>query len=173
VLDVSGKLNIAEQGARSREPRLPEPGRLFENAGPLIARLEAEQPFRSTRDLLQRAREILAALPEPEQIAVINAHPRVGESPDRVKAQSALSFREQGYDRDTTPPEVFLRLASLNEEYEQKFGFRFVVFVNRRPKEALIPILEARLRGSRDEELRMALREIVAIAEDRSKHEES
>jgi len=41
------------------------------------------------------------------------------------------------------------------------------------PKEALIPILEARLRGSRTDELRTALREILAIAEDRSKHEES
>lgn len=102
---------------------------------------------------------------------MINAHPRIGETPDRVKAQSALSFREQGYDHDTTPPDVFLRLANLNEEYEQKFGFRFVVFVNRRPMEALIPVLEARLRGSRDEERRTALREIVAIAEDRLSRE--
>lgn len=147
--------------------------RLFEGAGPLIARLRAEGPYSSPGAIVHRAREILPQLSEDEQIAIINAHPRIGESPERVRTQSALSFREQGYDRDTTPPEVLLRLASLNEEYEQKFGFRFVVFVNRRPKEALIPILEARLRGSRDEELRMALREIVAIAEDRSKHEES
>ena len=120
--------------------------------------------------MLQRARQILAELPEAEQIAVINAHPRIGANPSNV---SAASFKEQGYERDTTPPEVFLRLADLNEEYEQKFGFRFVVFVNRRPKEALIPVLEARLRGTRDEELRTALKEIVAIAEDRLRREES
>ena len=101
---------------------------------------------------------------EAEQIAVIDAHPRIGESPGKV---SADSFKEQGYDHDTTPPEVYLRLARLNEEYEQKFGFRFVVFVNRRPKEALVPILEARLRGTRDEERRTALEEILAIARDR------
>lgn len=104
---------------------------------------------------------------------MINAHPRIGERPERVKAQSAQSFREQGYDRDATPPDVFLRLANLNEEYEQKFGFRFVVFVNRRPKEALITVLEARLRSTRDEERRTALREILAIAEDRLQQEES
>jgi 2-oxo-4-hydroxy-4-carboxy--5-ureidoimidazoline (OHCU) decarboxylase len=103
---------------------------------------------------------------------VINAHPRIGERPERVKAQSAQAFREQGYDRDTTPPDVFLRLANLNEEYEQKFGFRFVVFVNRRPKEALVAVLEARLRGTREGELRTALREILAIAEDRLKRED-
>jgi 2-oxo-4-hydroxy-4-carboxy--5-ureidoimidazoline (OHCU) decarboxylase len=117
--------------------------------------------------MVARAREILATLSEAEQIAVINAHPRIGEKPETVRAQSAISFREQGYDGDVTPPEVFLRLARLNEEYEQKFGFRFVVFVNRRPKEALIPVLESRLRGTRDEERATALREILAIAQDR------
>ncbi len=142
---------------------------LFENAGPLLERLRSEQPFATCAALLQRAREIVNELSEAEQIAVINAHPRIGERPDKV---SSLSFREQGYDRDTTPPEVFLRLANLNEEYEQKFGFRFVVFVNRRPKEAIVPVLEARLRGSRDDERRTALREILAIAEDRLKREE-
>jgi len=142
---------------------------LFENAGPLLDRLGAEEPFPSGAAMLARAREILKALPEPEQIAVINAHPRIGERSDTV---SALSFEEQGYDRDTTPPEVLRRLATLNEEYEQKFGFRFVVFVNRRSKEAIVPVLEARLRGTRDEERRTALREILAIAEDRLKKRE-
>jgi 2-oxo-4-hydroxy-4-carboxy--5-ureidoimidazoline (OHCU) decarboxylase len=110
----------------------------------------------------------LDELSEAAQIAVINAHPRIGERPDKV---SSHSFREQGYDRDATPAEVLRRLATLNEEYEAKFGFRFVVFVNRRSKEAIVPLLEARLRGTRDEERRTALREILAIAGDRLKRE--
>ncbi|HXM37907.1 MAG TPA: 2-oxo-4-hydroxy-4-carboxy-5-ureidoimidazoline decarboxylase [Gemmatimonadales bacterium] len=147
--------------------------RLFEGAGPLLERLRHEPPFASAEAMLTRAREILSTLSEAEQIAVINAHPRIGERPERVRAQSATSFREQGYDRDHTPPDVMLRLARLNEEYEQKFGFRFVVFVNRRSKEALVPVLEARLRGARDEERKTALREIIAIAEDRCSHSSS
>ncbi len=143
---------------------------LFEHAGPLLERLRAAEPFVSGAAMLARAREILNDLSETDQIAVINAHPRIGERPDKV---SALSFKEQGYDRDATPPEVLRRLATLNEEYEQKFGFRFVVFVNRRSQEAIVPILEARLRGTRDDERRTALREILAIAEDRLKQEEA
>ena len=143
---------------------------LFEHAGPLLERLRAAEPFVSGAAMLARARDILHDLSETDQIAVINAHPRIGERPDKV---SALSFKEQGYDRDTTPPEVLRRLATLNEEYEQKFGFRFVVFVNRRSQEAIVPILEARLRGSRDDECRTALHEILAIAEDRLKQEEA
>jgi 2-oxo-4-hydroxy-4-carboxy--5-ureidoimidazoline (OHCU) decarboxylase len=147
--------------------------RLFEGAGPLTERLAADGPFESGTAMIARAREILRTLPEKDQIAVINAHPRIGEKPDTVRAQSAISFREQGYEGDVTPPEVFLRLARLNEEYEQKFGFRFVVFVNRRSQEALIPVLESRLRGSRDEERATALREILAIAQDRCSHSSS
>lgn len=143
---------------------------LFEHAGPLLERLRAAEPFVSGAAMLARAREILNDLSETDQLAVINAHPRIGERPDKV---SALSFKEQGYDRDTTPPEVLRRLATLNEEYEQKFGFRFVVFVNRRSQEAIVPILKARLRGTRDDERRTALREILAIAEDRLKQEEA
>jgi 2-oxo-4-hydroxy-4-carboxy--5-ureidoimidazoline (OHCU) decarboxylase len=143
------------------------PDLVFERAGPLVGRLRAEGPFASDQAMIARAREILDALSEPEQIAVINAHPRIGEKAETVRAQSAISFREQGYDRDVTDPAVLLRLAALNEEYEQKFGFRFVVFVNRRPVEALIPVLEARLRGARDAERRTALAEILAIAQDR------
>jgi 2-oxo-4-hydroxy-4-carboxy--5-ureidoimidazoline (OHCU) decarboxylase len=152
--------------SRAREDVI---GRLFERAGPLIDRLRAEGSGLTGPEIIDRARKILPTMPEAQQIAVINAHPRIGERPDKV---SAASFKEQGYHGDTTPPEVFLRLASLNEEYEQKFGFRFVVFVNRRPKEAIVPLLEARLRGSRDEERRTALREILAIAEDRLKQED-
>src|SRR2546429_7562561 len=114
--------------------------------------------------MLARAREILTALSEAEQIAVINAHPRIGERPDKV---SAASFKEQGYQDDTTPPEVFLRLATLNDEYEAKFGFRFVVFVNRRSKEAIVPILEFRLRGTRDEGRGTALGGIRPVPRDR------
>ena len=143
---------------------LPGQLNLFEHAGPLLERLRAEEPFSNGPALLRRAREILDELSEAEQIAVINAHPRIGERADQI---SAASFKEQGYDRDVTPPEVLLRLARLNEEYEQKFGFRFVVFVNRRSKEAIVPVLEARLRGTRDEERHTALREILAIAADR------
>ena len=160
-----------EKGDGRRGKRNPDPERLFEGAGPLVQRLRAESPFISAAAMMSRARQILEELGGAEQVAVINAHPRIGENAEQVRAQSQASFKEQGYDGDDTPSDALVRLARLNQEYEQKFGFRFVVFVNGRPKAALIPVLEARLKRSRVEELQTALADIVAIAEDRLRQE--
>jgi 2-oxo-4-hydroxy-4-carboxy--5-ureidoimidazoline (OHCU) decarboxylase len=55
----------------------------------------------------------------------------------------------------------------LNRRYEERFGFRFVVFVNGRPKAAIVEVLKERLEGAADAELRLALSEMLAIAGDR------
>jgi 2-oxo-4-hydroxy-4-carboxy--5-ureidoimidazoline (OHCU) decarboxylase len=62
---------------------------------------------------------------------------------------------------------VLAELAQLNAEYEAKFGFRFVVFVNRRPRREIVPILRERLERSPGEELATAVDELVQIAIDR------
>ena len=62
---------------------------------------------------------------------------------------------------------MLAELAELNRRYEERFGFRFVVFVNRRPKAEIVPVLRERLEKTRDEELDTALSELVAIARDR------
>ena len=58
-------------------------------------------------------------------------------------------------------------MAELNRAYEERFGFRFVVFVNRRPKSAILEVLRERLGNPRSRELRTALDEMLAIARDR------
>jgi 2-oxo-4-hydroxy-4-carboxy--5-ureidoimidazoline (OHCU) decarboxylase len=130
---------------------------LFEPSSPLAERLESEAPFDSDEELIERARELVGTLSEADKIATLNAHPRIGERADRM---SAASVREQGGDR---VPE----LDALNDEYERKFGFRFVVFVNRRPKSEIAGVLRDRLQNGREEEMQTGLDAIVAIAADR------
>lgn len=141
---------------------------LFEAAPPLAEALFARRPYRSYADLLHRAEQVVETLPEAPAVAVLNAHPRIGEPRDRVRAHSPVSFREQGYDRDDPiDPEaqgVDRELADLNRAYEAQFGFRFVVFVNSRARKDLVPVFRERLARPREEELRHGLRELVAIA---------
>jgi 2-oxo-4-hydroxy-4-carboxy--5-ureidoimidazoline (OHCU) decarboxylase len=134
----------------------------FEGAPRFLARLAAARPFGDARTLFRRAEAIALALPEDEQLELIDAHPRLGAPPATV---SAASFREQGYDRETT--EAIAELARLNAEYEARFGFRFCVFVAGRPRPALVPVLRGALAADRDAEIRRALHDVVAIARDR------
>jgi 2-oxo-4-hydroxy-4-carboxy--5-ureidoimidazoline (OHCU) decarboxylase len=62
---------------------------------------------------------------------------------------------------------VLGELARLNRAYEERFGFRFVVFVNRRPKAEILDVLRERIGRPREQELDTAVGELVAIAEDR------
>jgi len=110
-------------------------------------------------DPLGRAREVALGLSEGEQKEVLDAHPAIGG-----KASSARSAREQGTDDD---PAVLAELAELNAAYEQRFGFRFVVFVNGRPRREIVPVLRERLERTREEELATGVDELVQIAVDR------
>jgi len=110
-------------------------------------------------DPLGEARDVIAQLSEEEKLEALNAHPAIG-----AKNLSRRSASEQGGDAD---PVVLTELAYLNQVYEEKFGFRFVVFVNRRPRTEILDVLRQRLERTREEELDTAVEELVAIAEDR------
>jgi 2-oxo-4-hydroxy-4-carboxy--5-ureidoimidazoline (OHCU) decarboxylase len=127
---------------------------LFEGETALVRRLaERENP-------LGRAREVIAVLSEEEKLEALNAHPAIG-------ARAGLSSRSAAEQGDDADPEVLAELARLNREYEERFGFRFVVFVDRRSRTAILEVLRSRIERTRAEELDTALEELVAIAEDR------
>jgi 2-oxo-4-hydroxy-4-carboxy--5-ureidoimidazoline (OHCU) decarboxylase len=110
-------------------------------------------------DPLGQARALLEELPEAARIEALNTHPRIGES-----GGSEQSEGEQGSDDD---PALLAALRRLNKSYEEKFGFRFVIFVNRRPRAEILSVMRERLQHSREQELGMGLDELVAIALDR------
>jgi allantoinase len=110
-------------------------------------------------DPLGQARRVLEELPEAEKIEALNAHPPIGS-----RNGSARSMREQGSDED---PVLLRALKRLNKTYEKKFGFRFVVFVDRRPRSEILHVLRERLQNRRQDELATGLDELVAIALDR------
>jgi 2-oxo-4-hydroxy-4-carboxy--5-ureidoimidazoline (OHCU) decarboxylase len=140
--DLPGQLSVTE---------LEE---LFEGRTRFVERLAGE------RDPHVRARTLVHELPLDEKKEILDAHPAIGQ-------QAGLSRRsaaEQGTDED---PGVLAELAELNAAYERRHGFRFVVFVDRRPKAVILDVLRGRLGRPTVDELETALDELVAIAEDR------
>ncbi len=111
-------------------------------------------------DPLGVAAEVAHELSDEEKHDVLDAHPAIGQK----KGLSARSAAEQGTDDE---PKVLAELARLNAEYEARHGFRFVVFVNRRPKAEILDVLRNRIGNPTGDELETALGELVAIAIDR------
>jgi 2-oxo-4-hydroxy-4-carboxy--5-ureidoimidazoline (OHCU) decarboxylase len=127
---------------------------LFEGRTRFVDKLAAEE------NPLVRARTLVHELPEDEKKEILDAHPAIGAR----TGLSARSAAEQGADAD---PAVLAELARLNAEYEARHGFRFVVFVDRRPKSEILGVLQLRIGNPTAQELETALDELVAIAEDR------
>ena len=130
-----------------RQLSVDELAELFEGRTRFVERLA------QLDDPLGRAREVARGLSDEEKKEMLDAHPAIGGRPT-----SARSAAEQG--TDVPPPE----LAELNRRYEEKFGFRFVVFVNRRSKSEIVPILRERLERTREQELETGVDELVQIA---------
>lgn len=137
-----------------RQLSADELAELFEGRTRFVERLAREE------NPLVAARTLVHELPYEEKVEILAAHPAIGQR----GGLSARSAAEQGSGDD---PEVLDELARLNAEYEERHGFRFVVFVNRRPKSEILRVLRVRLTNPTDQELETALSELVAIAEDR------
>jgi 2-oxo-4-hydroxy-4-carboxy-5-ureidoimidazoline decarboxylase len=141
---------------------------LFEGAPRFLRRLAEERPFGTDEGLLDAAFDVARGLSEEERLELVEAHPRIGAPPEEV---SEASYREQGY-ADESPEaaetaRAYEELAMLNEVYEGRFGFRYVVFVAGRPKAEIVPLLENALRNDREAELRRAVDDTIYIAGDR------
>src|SRR5437763_565126 len=81
-----------------------------------------------------------------------------------ARSSRTRSPTEQAEDADA---DVTKELGRLNELYERRFGFRFVVWVNGRTKAAIATVLRERLTRDREPELAAGVEEFLAIAADR------
>jgi 2-oxo-4-hydroxy-4-carboxy--5-ureidoimidazoline (OHCU) decarboxylase len=119
---------------------------LFSGRTRLVDELAARE------DPLGAAEQVALALPEADQVAALATHPRIGEPSEEQRGAE---------------PEVLAELAELNDEYERRFGFSFVVFVNGRTRAELLPEFRERLERAREDELETGLRALCEIARDR------
>jgi hypothetical protein len=110
------------------------------------------QILAETDDPLSRAEEIALGLDDADKVEALAGHSRIGEP----------SPEQHGGD-----PAVLTELAYLNQVYEEKFGFRFVIFVAGRSRDEVLEVLRDRIGNTREEELETGLRDLVAIAQDR------
>lgn len=120
-------------------------------------RVLAGSPFRDADALYDRADRVLAELPDAEIDAALDGHPRIG-----AKADNPSSAREQARVADATDA-VKAALAQRNREYEDRFGYVYLVCASGRSADELLEILTDRLDNDAETERRVMRNELAKI----------
>ena len=123
--------------------------------------ITAARPFANNDALLAKADEIWWSLSAEDWLEAFRAHPKIGEK-KAAAAQSeqarAWSAQEQSGVADASS-QMKDELERLNREYEDRFGFIFIVCASGKSSEEMLSILNSRTDNDRDTELRIAAEE--------------
>jgi OHCU decarboxylase len=115
-------------------------------------RLTQARPFSSEKELFADADRIWAELSEEDWLEAFAAHPKIGA---RASGQAVA---EQAGARGASP-ETLAALARANREYEERFGYIFIVSASGRSAEEMLDLCRRRLHNAPAEELKMAAEE--------------
>jgi 2-oxo-4-hydroxy-4-carboxy-5-ureidoimidazoline decarboxylase len=126
-------------------------------AGRWAQAMVALRPFSGVESLSLTADEVWSSMEEPDWLEAFAAHSRIGERGPATTSTitSAWSQQEQA-STASAAQQVLADLALGNAQYEQRFGFTYIVCATGRSAEEMLAILRRRLANDRQTELREA-----------------
>lgn len=127
--------------------------------------MAAERPFAFSNHLITIADRVWWSLEPDDWLEAFASHPKIGESKAaRATAAEAETWaaQEQSGALDAAK-ETVRSLVDLNREYEEKFGYIYIVCATGKSSEEMLAILRQRLPNDAETELRIAAREQARI----------
>ena len=121
-------------------------------------RLAESRPFRDMSDLLEASDRIWWKLEREDWLEAFAAHPRIGDKPaEKVGTERARQWSEQEQaGARGVPPEILEKLAEANLQYQQKFGYIFIVCAAGKSAAEMLASLRERLANDPETELHIA-----------------
>jgi len=119
------------------------------------------RPFVDLSELLSKADDLWWSLSDADWLEAFRAHPRIGEQ----KAATAQSKEAQNWSAQEqsgvakASVQTLSELALRNREYEDRFGFIFIVCATGKSSDEMLAIINARIDNDQVTELRMAAEE--------------
>lgn len=123
----------------------------------LAGDLVRARPYADHEDLFRRADALLFALSEDSVDTIVQAYPHIGRRPRSIKSQA-----EQCSVWDERP-EVMTKLEAAAKQYEERFGFGFVMFVGGFDAEGVLAAISDRLHHDSDTEPKVVRNELAKI----------
>jgi allantoicase len=134
--------------------------RFFKTAcasGTWVEAMVVARPYHGVEEVLMAAETAFDLLDEADWMEAFSGHPRIGEKGDQT------ANREQSGVQGATTP-TMAAIAEANRQYEDRFGFTYIVYASGKTAEEMLAIAESRLGSTRDQEIEAASREQRAIA---------
>jgi 2-oxo-4-hydroxy-4-carboxy-5-ureidoimidazoline decarboxylase len=133
----------------------------FEQTPEIMAEAWAQRPFRDRAQLHQVCATIVEGMSAARQIQLIRAHPDLGSR----LAMAAASVQEQsGAGLDRLTPAEYDQFQQANQQYQQQFGFPFIIAVRLHSKASILAAFQTRLNHDRHTEQQTAIGQILEIA---------
>jgi 2-oxo-4-hydroxy-4-carboxy-5-ureidoimidazoline decarboxylase len=130
-----------------------------------VDRMLIRRPFGSHQATLDAARDVWWSLDAADWREAFTHHPKIGDTEqlrERFAATHALSESEQAGVVSATDA-VLEALAAGNRDYEERFGYIFIVCATGKGALDMLHLLQARLANAPAEEIRVAADEQAKI----------
>jgi 2-oxo-4-hydroxy-4-carboxy-5-ureidoimidazoline decarboxylase len=155
------QITIAEINQLSQTEFVARLGFVFEQTPEIMAAAWQQRPFRDRPHLHQVCATIVQTMGDVPQIQLICAHPDLGSR----LAMAEASVKEQaGAGLDRLTPAEYAKFQQANQQYQQQFGFPFIIAVRQQIKAGILAAFQVRLKNDRATEQEMAIAQILEIA---------
>lgn len=161
---ATGKITLQELNALAQERFVQALGGLFEGPPWIVAQAWHQRPFADPNHLLQTLCSIMHTAPVEQQVLLLRAHPDlVGRAALAGTLSPASASEQAAAQLDRLTPEEIATFQQLNAQYQQRFGFPFVICARENKKESILTGFASRLQNTREQEIPLALAEVAKI----------
>jgi OHCU decarboxylase len=130
-------------------------------------RMVINRPYLSPEDLSVKAADLWWDLDRDDWFEAFRSHPKIGEKKPaaEVSTQSQAWSGQEQASVENAGTETLSDLVRLNREYEEKFGFIYIVCATGKSSEEMLEILKSRINNDAEDELMVAATEQAKITE--------
>ena len=158
-------IELAELNALSAHDFVLHLASIFEHSPWVPEHIAGARPFASSIELHGAMCAAVMRADESQQLTLIKAHPQLaGRAAVRGELTAASSSEQQGAGLSACTPQQVDALQSLNDAYNARFGFPFILAVKGHTPDSVIAAMRRRVLHDAGTERGVALREICRIA---------
>lgn len=155
---------VSELNAMSQAQFEQALGNIFEKAPWVIRQAGEKRPYKGFVALYEGVIEPLKTATPEVQLALIQSHPNLACKGIRTVDITAHSQSEQsGAGLDQCTQEEADLLLNLNQAYQKKFGFPFMLAIKGYNKAEIIEQLRARINNDKQQEFDGALQQVYKV----------